>query len=323
MILLIGATSFLGPPVLAALLGDGRRVDCMLRTSSSKEDLAQTAKKAGGEFFFSIGDLLSPDPIIDSPGSATAAVYMVDLANTALLENFLSAARRTGLKRVIFISSTTVLIPLESKVKSSKLQSEDLIKKSNLDYTILRPSMIYGAADDPNFSRMLKFIKKRGFFMTFGSGKNLIQPVYIGDVASAVAKVLDNRTTFKKIYNLAGLEPLKYNEMLDIIRSKTNINFKVIRFPAGLGKALISIYARFSRNPSLTPGQIDRMGIDKAYSCQQAKDDFSFSPISFEATKSLAVSVAMPPTLAARSSPDTGAYRIVTFTISLPLDTNL
>ncbi|TET48183.1 MAG: NAD-dependent epimerase/dehydratase family protein [Actinomycetota bacterium] len=282
MVLLIGATSFLGPPILAVLLGDVRRVGCLLRAGSSRENLVKTAKDAGKEISIVSGDLLSPDSMIDPLGSATAAVYMVDLVNTALLENFLSAAQHTGLKRVVFISSTTVLIPLESKVKSGKLQSEDLIKKSNLDYTILRPSMIYGVADDPSFSRMLKFIKKRNFFVTFGSGKNLIQPVYIDDVADAVAKVLDNRTTFKKAYDLAGLEPLKYNEMLDIIRGKINTNFKIIRFPAGLSKALISIYARLSRNPSLTPGQIDRMGIDKAYSYQQAKDDFGFSPVSFE-----------------------------------------
>lgn len=282
MILLIGATSFLGPPVLAVLLGEGHRVGCLLRPGSNGKDLAETAKDAGKEISFASGDLLSTDSMIDALDSAASAVYMVDLSNTVLLENFLFAARRTGLKRVVFISSTTIHTPLESKVRSSKLQSEDLIKKSNLDYTILRPSMIYGVPDDPNFSRMLKFIKKRGFFVVFGSGKNLIQPVYAGDIAVAVAKVLDNRATFKKSYDLAGLEPLKYNEMLDIVKRRTNINFKIIRLPALPSKALISIYARLSRNPSLTPGQIDRMGVDKAYSYKQAKNDFGFSPVSFE-----------------------------------------
>ena len=44
----------------------------------------------------------------------------------------------------------------------------------------------------------------------------------------------------------------------------------------------LSIYARMSRNPSLTPDQIERMGVDKVYSYQKARSDFNFSPISFE-----------------------------------------
>ena len=199
-----------------------------------------------------------------------------------MLKNFLTAVQHTSLRRIIFIGSTTVLVPLESPVKDSKLQSEKTIRQSDLDYTILRPSMIYGTIDDPNFSRMLKFIKKRGFFITFGTGENLIQPVYIEDVADAVIKVLDNIVTYKKVYDLPGKDPLKYNDMVEIVRNKTGRTFKVLKFPAGFSKAMVSIYARLWKNPSLTPDQIDRMGIDKAYSYEKAKKDFGFSPISFK-----------------------------------------
>jgi nucleoside-diphosphate-sugar epimerase len=207
---------------------------------------------------------------------------MVDLVNPGLLKNFLSVVKRTHLRRIIFISSTTVLTPLKSPVKENKLESESLIKKSNLNYTILRPSMIYGVKDDPNFSKMVRFVRKWGFFITFGNGENLIQPVFIDDIVGAVVKVLNKRITYRKIYDLPGREPLRYNTMLDVVKVRTGKNFIVFRIPIGLSRSIISVYSRLSKNPLLTPGQIDRMGIDKVYSYQKANEDFGFSPVTFK-----------------------------------------
>ena len=282
MVLLIGATGFLGPEVLKALLVKNYKVNCLVRPSSSRTALLGIAKSAGKNIDFSTGTLESGDSIITVIKKAKSVIYIVDLEHTYLLETFLKTAARAGLKRVIFISSTTVLIPLESRIKSQKIKSENLIKKSGLDYTILRPSMIYGSEDDPNFSKMIKFIKDKGFFMTFGSGNNLIQPIYIEDVAGSISSIINNKKTFKKIYNIAGKKPLKYNGMLEIVKEKLKKKFRVIKLPLRLSKLLISLYAGVSRNPLLTAGQIARMGVNKTYSYQKAREDFGFSPVSFE-----------------------------------------
>jgi nucleoside-diphosphate-sugar epimerase len=282
MVLLIGATGFLGPEVLKALLAKNYKVNCLVRPSSSRTALLGIAKSAGKNIDFSTGTLESGDSIITVIKKAKSVIYIVDLEHTHLLETFLKTAARTELKRVIFISSTTVLIPLESRTKSQKIKSENLIKKSGLDYTILRPSMIYGSEDDPNFSKMIKFIKDKGFFMTFGSGNNLIQPIYIEDVAGSISSIINNKKTYKKTYNIAGEKPLKYNGMLEIVKEKLKKRFRVIKLPIRLSRFLISIYAGISRNPLLTADQIERMGVNKAYSYQKAREDFGFSPVSFE-----------------------------------------
>ena len=282
MILLIGATGFLGPAVLKKLLEKNYRVSCLVRPSGSRADLLDTAESAGKNIDFSTGTLESSASIISAIKKAGSVIYMIDLERTYLLETFLRTAAQTRFKRVIFISSTTVLMPLYSTIKSQKINSENLIKKSGLDYTILRPSMIYGSKDDANFSKMIEFVKRKGFFITFGSGNNLIQPVYIEDVADAVLSILDNKKTYKKTYNIAGKNPLKYNDMLSIVKEKLKKQFRIIKLPLRLSKFFISIYAGVSKNPLLTAGQIERMGIDKQYSYQKAREDFNFSPISFE-----------------------------------------
>ena len=282
MILLIGATGFLGPVVLEKLLEKKHSVKCLVRPDSSRIKLEEVANRKNRELSFSTGTLQSEDSIFNSIKDVNAVIYLVDLKNTYLVKNFLQAARRTSLKRVVFISSTTVLLPMKNKVKESKINSENLIKKSNLDYTILRPTMIYGSEDDENFSKMIRFIKMRGFFITFGSGENLIQPIHIEDVADAAVNVLENSKTYKKTYEICGKEPLKYNQMLKIVRNKMKKQFIIIKLPISLSKFLVSIYSKISKNPALTPDQIERMRINKSYYYKQAEVDFNFSPISFE-----------------------------------------
>ncbi len=117
MVLLIGATGFLGPYILEKLLNKGCTVTCLVRASSNTLKLAATAGKAGKKVTLAAGNLQSADSMVSLLKEVDSAVYMVALEHMDLLKNFLDAARRAGLKRAVFISSTTVLIPLKSTVK--------------------------------------------------------------------------------------------------------------------------------------------------------------------------------------------------------------
>jgi nucleoside-diphosphate-sugar epimerase len=288
MILIIGATSFIGPAVLESLFEKNNDIKCLVRTSSNtaklkgiKEDLAKRTRVTK-EVFFCTGNLLSPDSIFNCLKDIDSVVYLVDLKHTLLLKNLIQAITRTSIKRAVFISSTTVLVPQGSAVRNSKLESEKLIEQSGLEWTVLRPAMIYGTPDDQNYSKMLYFIKKRRFFVMFGSGQNLIQPVYVSDVANAVSLVLENKKTYKKTYEICGKKPVKYIDMLNIVRSRTKKPFKIIRLPLKISKVIIKSYCRIVSKSSLKPDMIERMEFDKAYSYEDAANDFGFSPMDFE-----------------------------------------
>jgi nucleoside-diphosphate-sugar epimerase len=282
LILVIGATCFIGLPVVKRLLEKDYKTRCLIRTDSNLNQLKELSAKSKKEIIFSTGNLQSEDSIFGSLKDADAVIYLVDLKNKHFIRNFLRAISRTKTKRAIFLSSTTVLVPLKSSLKDLKIESENLIQNSRLDYTILRPAMIYGSRDDRNYSKMINFIKKRGFFVIFGRGDNLIQPIYIEDVANAVADIIDNGKTFRKTYEICGKEPLKYRQMLQIVKRKMDRPFRIIKFPAKLSKFIISLYAKIFKNSSLTPDMIERMEIDKSYPYDEAKKDFDFKPLSFE-----------------------------------------
>jgi nucleoside-diphosphate-sugar epimerase len=292
-LLIVGATSFIGPFVLERILpafsGQEDIVTCLARNSTDKEKLAtleDLALSYNRKIYFATGNLYSSDSIFNCIKDADCLIYLVDLRNTAFIKNLISAISRTGIKRAVFVSSTSVLVPFEYEMKKAKLQSEKLIedfsRRVGVDYTILRPTMIYGCIDDRNYSKMLNFIKKRGFFVMFGNGENLIQPVFIEDVAGAVAEVISNNNTFNKVYTLCGKEPIKYKDMLATVKSLVKNPFTIIRLPLLASKFLVTVYSKIFPRSNLKPDMIERMQVDKAYSYQAAQKDFGFSPVPFK-----------------------------------------
>lgn len=282
MIYIAGGTSFLGKKVIEKLLADKKELRCLFRSKEAKHKLLDLQEKTKKKFDLASGNLLSSDSLIYSLKDIDTAIYMVRLEYVEYVRNFISAAEKCMLKRAVFISSTTALLPTETSIKKSKLQSEEMIRKSKLDFTILRPSMIYGGSEDNNFYKMLNFIINRGFFVVFGSGENLIQPVYVDDVADAVLRVLENPSTFGKTYEICGKNAIKYNEMLKTVKNKLKRDFKIIRLPIGASKLAVDVYKKIVKDSDFNSDQIDRMKIDKAYSYAEAQKDFGFNPISFE-----------------------------------------
>jgi nucleoside-diphosphate-sugar epimerase len=282
LILLIGATGFLGRHTFQMLLERGMAFRCLIRHGSSVGLLRQISHETKKEAGFVPGNLLSEDSVYVSLEGIDAVIYLVRLEYEDLLKNFLSAAKRRGIRRVVFISSTTVLVPADTEIKKAKMASEEQIKRSGLDYTILRPSMIYGGEGDNNFSKMVSFIEKRGFFLTFGKGRNQIQPVYVRDVAKAILDVLDNPRTICKTYEISGAEALRYRDMLETVRRKMKKDFKIIRLPIALSEAALCLLNRIVKKPLLNTDQVNRMRYDKVYDHSQAAEDFAYEPITFE-----------------------------------------
>ena len=282
MIYIAGATGFLGKRTVEFLAENNKELLCLVRDDSSKNKLSTLKERFNKQIDFIRADLLDEESLTEGLKRAEKAVYMVRLEYVDLLKNFLSACMTCGIKRVVFISSTTVLLSQESRVKKLKLEAEGLIKNSGLDYTILRPSMIYGGEGDGNFSKMIDFIKKKGFFVIFGSGENLIQPVHVRDVSKAIEHVLSNKKTYNRIYELCGKSPLKYIDMLKIVRLCLKRNFRIIKLPVGMSKMAVSVYKKIAGHSLLETDQIDRMKIDKTYSYKQAEKDFGYGPLSFE-----------------------------------------
>src|SRR5660398_224422 len=190
-LLVTGATGFLGRELVPRALERFESVVCFVRPSS---DLSQLPRSGRLEFQF--GDLARP-------GEVAAALAEVDaLLNLASLGE--GDAVAAGVPRAVFVSTTAIFTKLNAPSKLERMRAEQLIEGSGLNFTILRPTMIYGRSRDRNMARLVKTIRRYPVLPIPGWGKNLQQPVYVGDVARACLDVLHHSQTIGNAYSVSG-----------------------------------------------------------------------------------------------------------------------
>ncbi len=270
-----GATGFTGSRVVPLLLKEGHEVRCLYRPSSDRSSLPQP------EIEWVTGDLSNSQ-------SLTSAMQGIDvLINIASLgfghaDSIITAAKSAGIKRAIFISTTAIFTKLNAKSKSVRMQAESAIESSGLDYTILRPTMIYGSPRDRNMWRLINFIKKFPIIPVFGDGTHLQQPIFVDDVAQAVVSCLSNENTVGKSYNIAGKYPLTYNAVIDTIADKLNKRIWKVHIPSKPVVALLNLFEKIRLPFPIKAEQVLRLNENKDFSYAEAERDFGFSPRSFE-----------------------------------------
>jgi nucleoside-diphosphate-sugar epimerase len=178
-----------------------------------------------------------------------------------------------GIKRAVFVSTTAIFTSLPSRSRAVRLRAEETVQCSKLEWTIVRPTMIYGTARDRNISRLLRFLKRSPVFPVCGNA--LWQPIYVEDLADAVVATLNTSRTTHQTYNLAGAEPLPFRDLVNTAAAAVGRRVALLRVPLELAV----LGARLTRVVSAE--QVRRLAEDKAFDYAPAARDFGFQPRSF------------------------------------------
>ncbi|HET9905757.1 MAG TPA: NAD(P)H-binding protein [Anaerolineales bacterium] len=270
-----GATGFTGSRVVPLLLRRGYQVRCLARTTSDRSPLPQP------EIEWVQGDLSDAAALTASMQGTDALVNVASLG-FGHAESIVSAAKNAGIQRAVFISTTAIFTQLSAKSKKVRLAAEHAIESSGLNYTILRPTMIYGSPRDRNMWRLIRLMRYSPIIPVFGDGNYLQQPVYAGDVAQATVNVIGNEQTLCKSYNIAGKHPLTYNEVIETIARQMKRRVIKLHLPSQPVVALLRLFERIRIPLPLKSEQVLRLNEDKAFSYTDAEKDFDYSPLAFE-----------------------------------------
>lgn len=129
-----------------------------------------------------------------------------------------------GIKRIVTLSSTSCITKKESTDASEQKIVQQLIEgesrvtawaaANQIEWIILRPTLIYGLGLDKNISEIVRFIRRFGFFPLIGEATGLRQPVHARDVAATCIYTLKALNLKNRTYNLTGGETLSYREMV-------------------------------------------------------------------------------------------------------------
>jgi len=159
--------------------------------------------------------------------------------NVDLTKNMIKTCKKSGIKKIIYISGLGVTKNSRSDYFISKYKAEQEIINSGLDYTIFRPSYIVGKKDYLS-KFILKQIKK-GIVIIPGSGKYHLQPIFVEDVAKIIVESIYEKKFSNKILDLVGPEIIKFEDFVRYFVKNKKIRIQKIN--------LESIYHDALHNP--------------------------------------------------------------------------
>ncbi|MBA1338549.1 MAG: NADH dehydrogenase [Pelagibacterales bacterium] len=160
-----------------------------------------------------------------------------------------------GIKSLIHVSALGVEEKHESKYKRSKLNGEKIIKDNFKSSVILRPSVVFGP-EDKFFNTFASLAQISPILPLVGGGKTKFSPIYVGDAAEAIVKVLNLSNSQPKIYELGGPENYTFKELMEILLIEIKKKRFLISIPFGFAK-FQSYFLQMMPNPLLTPDQVE------------------------------------------------------------------
>jgi nucleoside-diphosphate-sugar epimerase len=276
-ILVAGASSQIGRFALPRLVAQGRAVHALSRQPPAPAEAGVVWHRA---------DLLG-GPLPDIGADA-----IVHLAHLALLPPLLGAPCAARVRRVVAFGSTSVFTkqdspdPRERAVAAQLAEAEqtvaDACRARGIAWTLLRPTLVYGAGLDKNVTVITRFIRRFGFFPLVGGGLGLRQPAHADDLAAAAAAALACPASFNRAYNLSGGETLSYRAMVERIFERLGKRPKILPIPLPLFQALIRAAARLPRYRYFSAEMASRMNLDLCFDHADAARDFGYAPRGFE-----------------------------------------
>jgi uncharacterized protein YbjT (DUF2867 family) len=271
-VLLTGATGLLGGALLELLLAEGHEVRCLVREGSpraSRLDPRRTELARGDA-----GDARALSRALSGMDA------LLHVAGIEYAPAVLEAARGMEALRLVAVSSTSAHSAYASR-SGPKLRMEELVRASELDYTIVRPSMIYGSELDKNMHRLLRFLDRSPLFPMFGSGENLWQPVYHEDCAKGVYEALVRPAAVGQSYDLPGAEPLTYLELVRTAAGTLGRKPRIIRVPLEPVRRALAAAEALRLPLPIRSEQVLRLREDKAYPYDRARRELGYTPRPF------------------------------------------
>ncbi len=221
-VFLTGATGFVGTGVLKQLVAGGHTVRALVRKNSEEKLSTNTAIE------IHVGDVTDASSLVGAMEGCDAVIHLVgiirevpkrgitfDKMHVMSTKNILEAATDQGVSRYLHMSSNGTSERSRIGYHRTKWQAEQLVRKSSLDWTIFRPSIIFGP--DSEFINMLtELIRRIPVVPVIGNGQYRMQPVSLAQLAESLVKALDRPETAGKTYFLGGGESYSYDEILDL-----------------------------------------------------------------------------------------------------------
>ena len=245
-VLLIGGGGFIGQQIASKLASLGHKIIIPTRRFAYAKDLwvlpqAQIieADIHNQDILNQLCAKLSPDDVVinlvgilhDRPALPYGKNFAK--AHVELPKKIIAAMEKNGIKRYLHMSALGADSSGPSMYQRSKGDGEALVKQSHLDWTIFRPSVVFGEND--SFINLFATLQKFAPVMPLAGASVRFQPVYVSDVATAFVKAIKMPQTIGHAYDLVGPKVYTLADLVRFAGAKSGRGRPIIPIPAALG----------------------------------------------------------------------------------------
>jgi NADH dehydrogenase len=273
LVTVFGGSGFIGRSVVRALC----KRDYRVRVAVRRPELAGHLQPLGkvGQIHAVQANLRYPASVEAAMRESHVAINLVailaergaqtfDAVQAAGAGTVAKAASAVG-ARMVHVSAIGADENSPSRYARAKAVGEKAVLSATPMATILRPSVVFGP-EDQFTNRFASLARMSPMLPLIGGGVTRLQPVYVGDVATAVADAVDGKTKAGATYELGGPEVLTMREIMQIILATIERRRMLVSLPFGLAK-LQALFLQFAPGPlKLTPDQVELLRVDNVVS---------------------------------------------------------
>jgi len=288
-----GASGFVGWEILRQLCAAGHSARILAR---DRRSLRVHQAEADHRVEIHPGNMLHAPSLDGAMSGCSAVIHLVGIISEAGentfenvhacgTANIIAAARAAGVKRFLHMSALGTRPNAASRYHQSKWAAEEIVRRSGLDFTIFRPSIIYGPGDQ--FVNLFARISRYSPVLpVMGGGRGKFQPIPVGDVAACFVKAITEPKSIGQTFDLCGKETFTLTEVLDQILAVTGRKRWKLRVPMELARrqaaALEFIFPRLlGKPPPINRDQLLMLQEDNMGNPQPANELFGLKPIPF------------------------------------------
>lgn len=220
-VFITGGSGFVGREVIQQLMAENHSVRALVRKADALENFS------GLETI--VGDTTQSETLRDQLTGCDAVIHLVGIIrefpgrgitfnqlHVKSTDHILRAAEEQGVTRYLQMSANGTRENSVTNYHQTKWEAEQLVRQSKLDWTIFRPSLIFGPEDQ--FVNMLaQLVKTLPIVPVMGDGQYQLQPVSVIDVAAGFVAALNQPEAVGKTYQCCGPQAFSYDQLLDLI----------------------------------------------------------------------------------------------------------